>query len=924
MKKIDSKHFRILAISLFYIFFCGNFVTAQYSCESPLVIPDGSIKTNVICDLSYPVVVSSDLTKGVDNLNLLPCPTAGPKVVWIKFAIDPAAVWIQTKVYTIGNWTPVWSIHADVECENPDWLETAPDGIRPCSNSDKNKFIHTVKRVPGVSTYYMAIGADKIADIPDFNVEIWTTADCFSCIGNAGCEPAAEWSVVSRSSGKELDDPEFCQGEEVRFCFSFLYDASETGVDWFHALFPSFGSGWDMNYFNPASVQAFPAGAEWIDQNDINCRAKSNEILPFLCTYTDPLTGLLKLCNTQCEPCPCNGPLPADSFLPSGWFWNTNGGAGCENTCAPHTRYGIGSVVTNINICMDLKVRTFENAQQASEGRNLRINFHTTSDGVTGCWNDPAAECKRDYAQIGPDWKVSCDTFEPAPIVRFFVYSDENQNGKYDGGPESGLVNCAITIDELNTTYYTFQSGNAKVFIDTGTYTVTYRMNYGSWAENTITKTISHLDLVTADSVGFLPFKVPPTGTAHIISNFLRCEREIDLISYALNTSSERINGQISMSYDTRVGLLNFIPPPDQRINNKAWWNFTNLQSGETFYINSKVRIPIGNQNTDSLRFRIYMVTDAGDTLSQNKYADIIRCSYDPNDKLTFPDRYGDENFTLRDESLIYTIRFQNTGNDTAYHVTIRDILDPQIDKSSLLLLASSHDTELRMTGDTLWAVFNNIYLPDSTTNETESQGFITFRIDFFKDIPNESRIFNFADIYFDGNEPIRTNQTINTVVDLLPCSDVEYSVTQNFIMTPNLANWYKWYDCNSNEILTEGLSNIFIPVKSGYYFVEFNDQFCTVRSECIEFILSGTNEQNAQTIRIFPNPSVHGFQISGYKKGDQLSLWNAMGQKIFSAALPDQLYYDFDPKLYLNSGVYNILLQSSDSNYIFKWVKTK
>lgn len=39
---------------------------------------------------------------------------------------------------------------------------------------------------------------------------------------------------------------------------------------------------------------------------------------------------------------------------------------------------------------------------------SLRFNFITTSDGVTGCYEDLIAECKLDFAQIGPDWKVDC------------------------------------------------------------------------------------------------------------------------------------------------------------------------------------------------------------------------------------------------------------------------------------------------------------------------------------------------------------------------------------------------------------------------------------------------------------------------------------------------------------------------------------
>jgi hypothetical protein len=140
-----------------------------------------------------------------------------------------------------------------------------------------------------------------------------------------------------------------------------------------------------------------------------NCAPIITEQMPFLCTYTDPLTGRLVLCNTGCQACPCSGPLLPNSPLPSGWFWSQNGGAGCENNdCEPYTMYGIGSVVVSINFCVDLTVREFDDPAECTANRSLRFNFQTTSDGVSGCWNDPIAECKLDFAQIGPAWEIDC------------------------------------------------------------------------------------------------------------------------------------------------------------------------------------------------------------------------------------------------------------------------------------------------------------------------------------------------------------------------------------------------------------------------------------------------------------------------------------------------------------------------------------
>ena len=70
-------------------------------------------------------------------------------------------------------------------------------------------------------------------------------------------------------------------------------------------------------------------------------------------------------------------------------------------------------------------------------------------------------------------------------------------------------------------------------------------------------------------------------------------------------------------------------------------------------------------------------------------YESIVRCSFDPNDKRADPVGYGSENYTLKDQNIIYTIRFQNTGNDTAFHVQIIDTLDVNLNLENIRFLSS-------------------------------------------------------------------------------------------------------------------------------------------------------------------------------------------------------------------------------------------
>ena len=139
--------------------------------------------------------------------------------------------------------------------------------------------------------------------------------------------------------------------------------------------------------------------------------------------------------------------------------------------------------------------------------------------------------------------------------------------------------------------------------------------------------------------------------------------------------------------------------------------------------------------------------------------------SYDPNDKQAFPTGFDDEHFIEQNTDIEYLIRFQNTGTDTAFRVIIRDTLSNFLDVATVRPSASSHSYQFDISGPgILKFTFDNILLPDSTTNEPASHGFVKYRISQKENVPLGSVINNSAAIYFDFNEPIITNTTYHTV----------------------------------------------------------------------------------------------------------------------------------------------------------------
>jgi hypothetical protein len=142
-----------------------------------------------------------------------------------------------------------------------------------------------------------------------------------------------------------------------------------------------------------------------------------------------------------------------------------------------------------------------------------------------------------------------------------------------------------------------------------------------------------------------------------------------------------------------------------------------------------------------------------------------VIASYDPNDKTGFPIGYHEEHFINRNTALEYLIRFQNTGTDTAFRVVLRDTLSEFLEVNSIRPGASSHPYTFSVSESGMLKFrFENILLPDSTTNLEGSIGFVEFKVRQKINNPLGTEIFNSAAIYFDFNEPVITNETKHTI----------------------------------------------------------------------------------------------------------------------------------------------------------------
>ncbi|MCO5281571.1 MAG: PKD domain-containing protein [Chitinophagales bacterium] len=351
-----------------------------------------------------------------------------------------------------------------------------------------------------------------------------------------------------------------------------------------------------------------------------------------------------------------------------------------------------------------------------------------------------------------------------------YVYIDVNANGVKDS-TEYGIQGQAVKVG--NYTVYTNADGYYRVNIPAGTYTVNYTpiSPYTGYTALPANYTIAATTIGQPYCGNNFGIQVP-SG---------QCDVAVDLAPLSTVTPGFRAIYTIkvfNLNGYTTSGLLtfNFEPgltfysaaPAQSSFDNSAatvTWNVSNIAPGTYKSFTVRLNTP-QNFQLGTPVFSFAEFTTNGNCTETNLNNNIdtthqtVVASYDPNDKHVSPEG----NIANNGQELAYTIRFQNTGTAPAVNVVILDTLNDNLDWSTFEFKNASHSCNIQQEGNLVSFIFSNIMLPDSLQNEAESHGFVSYKIKAQQNLPNATRITNSAAIYFDFNEAIHTNTTLNTV----------------------------------------------------------------------------------------------------------------------------------------------------------------
>lgn len=377
---------------------------------------------------------------------------------------------------------------------------------------------------------------------------------------------------------------------------------------------------------------------------------------------------------------------------------------------------------------------------------------------------------------------------EQSAVISGTVYQDYNGNGIQDPG-EPGLPNKWISIAG-GFGVYTNAQGQYTSTVPAGAVVVSLMQvpNGNVLTEPSAPPHNYSLTLSDGMVYNFLNFGLyadpdlqDMSASIYNISTVTPGFPVMNSLSYCNNGAIAQ-SGTFTLYWDPLLSIaagsvFNPQPASFDAANNTASWNFSNLAAGQCGYIYWNSPAPVSLQLGAPI-FNSVMVTPLNDANSSNNIDtthQVVVGSWDPNDKHGTPAGIGEQGSVLPNTRITYTIRFQNTGTAPAVNVVLVDTISTDLDLESFTMNASSHNYQLTVDNDTRvirW-VFSGIMLPDSTSDPIGSIGFVNFSISPNPNQPDGTVLANFCDIYFDFNEPIRTNTEIHTIDRFLSVSDM-------------------------------------------------------------------------------------------------------------------------------------------------------
>jgi len=354
------------------------------------------------------------------------------------------------------------------------------------------------------------------------------------------------------------------------------------------------------------------------------------------------------------------------------------------------------------------------------------------------------------------------------------VFMDLNSNSVQDSN-EYGIQNTNIVEQSTGAFSITNSNGNyLTTLINPGSYTVlapVFNTGYFTSMPASHSVLFPGLNLNSFNN----DFAIQPVQTVNDLAisiTPLSAFRPGFYATYNItcfNTGSTIQTPEIYFYPDSSVTFVNSSLIPNAVTTDSVSWILPPLNplQQQSFIVNVLVdnTVVIGSMvNSSALVLPIVGDNVPGDNISY--WEVLVTGSMDPNDILVnretlFTTEMGAPPF------LEYLIRFQNTGNDTAFNVKVMNPISTDLDMNTFEVAQSSSPMDFQFYSNIRTAEFkfNNILLPDSNVNEPLSHGFVRYRIKPVPGLGMGTVIRDSTAIYFDFNTAVMTNTALTEII---------------------------------------------------------------------------------------------------------------------------------------------------------------
>ena len=379
-----------------------------------------------------------------------------------------------------------------------------------------------------------------------------------------------------------------------------------------------------------------------------------------------------------------------------------------------------------------------------------------------GLRNDIQVPCSDSTSFVIPDLGTTCG------LVSGRIYIDNNVNCTYNAGEN----NVPGTVIEITPgPYYTTTSPSGTYAVDLPYGTYQFAEQHSAVVQScplTVTVASAALTNRNIGCAGGMPLNVRVAMANGAARPGFEILYSIDVDNLTTATAGTTT---VTVQMDPTLSFVNMSPTATV-VGNSYTWNLSMTSAFQHREVRLRMRVPpdVGLIGSTLSTTATVATANTDVDLTNNSVISqqLVTGSFDPNDKIaTTSSRSSGTNYLVGlDDWIDYTIRFQNTGTDTAFNVVVIDTLPATLDPATIQWGPSSHPcTRSLEANGTLKFIYANILLPDSNENEPLSHGYVSFRIRPKLPVVAGAVIENIANIYFDFNPPVITDPSVLTVL---------------------------------------------------------------------------------------------------------------------------------------------------------------